>query len=131
MITCRFGSDGSEHSWEVWRSIKWRMESVWLLSTELLAHSCAAAAEHGLGSVLVSALLSPAGENLKPNQRVAVLLPIAEPAAKKGASLFGACAVFSLQATPDLPSECRGDYLRASSASVRGNYSEYSQVAAR
>lgn len=81
------------------------MESVWLLSTELLAHSCAAAAERGLGSVLVSALLSPAGENLKPvnqtaslSQRVAVLLPIAEPAAKKGASLFGACAVFSLQA---------------------------------
>lgn len=105
MITCRFGSDGSEHSWEVWRSIKWKMESVWLLSTELLAHSCAAAAERGLGSVLVSALLSPAGENLKPvnqtaslSQRVAVLLPIAEPAAKKGASLFGACAVFSLQA---------------------------------
>lgn len=103
MITCRFGSDGSEHSWEVWRSIKWKMESVWLLSTELLAHSCAAAAERGLGSVLVSALLSPAGENLKPvnqslSQRVAVLLLIAEPAAKKGASLFGACAVFSLQA---------------------------------
>ncbi len=52
MITCRLGSGRSEDSWEVLRNINAR-ESVWLVWTELLAHSSAAERRRGLGSVLV------------------------------------------------------------------------------